>query len=259
MLIPKEITSHQNSHIKLLRNLSLKKYRRQTHKFAVENLAVIYDALKSGYDFQELFVTRDFIDRDKNKFEYLLNTSKLECYYLIDERLNRSFSQLDTPSGITAVYQRMPASLAEGESVVYLNGIKDPGNIGTIMRTALAFNVPNIVLDSACVDIYNFKSISAAKESIFKLNITEDENGTWLKQIKGVLPIYVANSNEGVSISEIKESNKFCLVLGGESHGISRDIMKLADKNIHIIISEQIESLNVSCAAAVLLYHLSGL
>ena len=252
------ITSSQNSHIKLLRNLSLKKYRQQTNKFAVENLAIIYDALRSGHDFQELFVTRDFIERHQDKFEYLQKTSQTDGYYMIDEALNKSYSQLDTPSGITAIYPVRPASFEEGKSVVYLNGVKDPGNIGTIMRTALAFNVPNIVLDSTCVDIYNFKSINAARDSIFKLNITEDESGTWLKQMKGILPIYAANSNEGVSLSEIKGPEIFCLVLGGESHGISREIMELSDKIIRITISRQIESLNVSCAAAVMLYKLSG-
>lgn len=226
--------------------------------FAVENLAIIYDALKSGHDFQELFVTPDFIDRHKDKFEYLQKNSQLDGYYLIDEGLNKSYSQLETPSGITAVYPGRPACFEEGKSVVYLNGINDPGNMGTIMRTALAFNVPNIVLDSTCVDIYNFKTINAAKDSIFKLNITEDESGTWLKQIKGTLPIYVANSNEGVSLSGFKGPEIFCLVLGGESHGISKDIMELSDKIIRINISRQIESLNVACAAAIMLYKLNG-
>ena len=193
MLKAKSISSQKNSQIRLLRKLSLKKYRKQTGKFTVENLAIIYDGLKSGYHFEELFVTQAFIDKNKTKFEYLQEHSNLKEYYLIDESLNKSYSQLDSPSGITAVYTIRPSSLDEKKSVIYLNGIKDPGNLGTIMRSALAFDVVNIVLDSTCVDAYNFKTISAAKDSIFKLNIIEDKNGTWLRDGKGVLPIYAAD------------------------------------------------------------------
>ena len=252
----KEITSQKNIKIMWLKKLSQKKYRRQNNKFTVENLAIIYDALKSGYDFQDLFVTKDFVNRHKQKFEYLQKESQLNEYCLIDEDLNKYYSQLDTPSGITAVYETNPSSLDQAKSVVYLNGIKDPGNMGTIMRSALAFDVSNVVLDAACVDVYNFKVINAAKDAIFKLNIIEDAAGVWLKENKGVLPIYVANSNEGLSLSEVKATERFCLVLGSESHGVSEEIIRLADKNIRIEITGDIESLNVSSAAAILLHGL---
>ncbi len=254
----KEISSQKNTQIKWLKKLSLKKFRRQNNKFTVENLSLIYDALKNGYDFQELFVTQDFIDRNKEKFDYLKKQSKLDSYYLIDDQLNKHYSQLDTPSGITAVYESKQSTLDESKPVLYLNSIKDPGNIGTIMRTALAFDIPNIVLDATCVDIYNFKSISAAKDSIFKLNIIEDQDGAWINDNKTNFPIYVANSNEGENLAKIKTAKKFCLVLGSESHGVSDDIIALADKNIRIEISQQIESLNVASAAAILLFALKG-
>ena len=252
----KEITSQNNTEIKRLKKLSQKKYRRQNSKFTIENLTTIYDALKSGYDFQELFVTKDFVSKYTEKFEYLQKESRLKEYYLIDEDLNKYYSQLDTPSGITAVYEVKSSVLDQSKSVVYLNSIKDPGNMGTIMRSALAFDVSNIVLDSTCVDVYNLKVINAAKDAIFKLNIIEDADGEWLKENKGVLPIYVANSNDGLSLSEVKAAERFCLVLGSESHGVSEEIVRLADKNIRIEIASEIESLNVSSAAAILLYGL---
>ncbi|MBU0468069.1 MAG: RNA methyltransferase [Candidatus Omnitrophica bacterium] len=252
-----EITSQNNCQIKLLRKLAQKKYRRQNSKFTVENLAIIYDVLNSGFDFTALFLTQGFIDKHKEKFEYIQNKTKLSECYLIDEDLNKSYSQLDTPSGITAVYEKIPSVFNDSRSVVYLNGIKDPGNIGTIMRTALAFDALNIVLSPTCVDIYNFKAISAARDSIFKLNIIEDHDGNWLNSIKGKIPIFVANSNDGVCLSEVKREGVFCLVLGSESHGVGDNMVKIADKSIKIEISNAIESLNVSSAAAILLYGLS--
>lgn len=254
----KEITSQSNAKIKWLKKLSQKKYRQQNNEFTIENLTTIYDALKSGHDFKDIFVTKDFVNKNKQKFECLQKKSQLKECYLIDEDLNRYYSQLDTPSGITAVYDVNPSSLDHCKSVVYLNGIKDPGNMGNIMRSALAFDVPNVVLDATCVDVYNYKVINAAKDAIFKLNILEDDDGKWLEGRTDDWPIYVADAQNGEPLSQAKAKKPFCLVLGSESHGVSEDILKLADKSIHIDISQQIESLNVSAAAAIFLYALRG-
>jgi len=258
MLEINEISSQKNTQIKLLRKLALKKYRRQRNQFTVENLTIIYDALKNGTHFTELFVTNNFIHKHREKFDYLQSHSSENTCYLIDEDLNKSYSQLDTPSGITAIYSIKSNVLDNQKSVLYLNGIKDPGNIGTLMRAALAFDVTNIVLDATCVDIYNSKSIHAAKDAIFKVNVIEDKEGTWLKERKGLLPIYVANSHNGISLSKVKSQKRFCLVLGNEAHGVTHDIIALADQSLHIEISKQIESLNVSSAAAILLYGLKN-
>ncbi|MFC1510616.1 TrmH family RNA methyltransferase [Candidatus Omnitrophota bacterium] len=256
MLKIKEITSSNNCQIKLLRKLAQKKHRRQMGKFAVENLAIIIDALSGGIDFLECFITPQMLQRHEDKLLWLQEHSKVAEFHLIDEDLNKSYSQLDTPSGITALYEIKQLPLDGDAPTLYLNGIKDPGNIGTMLRSALAFDVSNIVLDAACVDIYNFKAINAAKDAIFKLNIFIDESGQWLKEQKGQVPIYVANSHEGIELGAVEVKSKFCLVCGSESHGVSEDIIKMADKNIHIDISNKIESLNVSTATAILLHGL---
>ena len=246
------ITSSQNNHIKTLKKLALKKYRYELKQFTVENLTIIIDALNSGHDFETLFVTAEFITRHLDKFQFLQDKSKAS-YYIIDEALNRHYSQLDTPSGITAIYKFPVSTLIPGQSVIYLNGISDPGNLGTIMRTALAFNFTNLVLDETCVDIYNAKTIAAAKDSIFKLNILEDSGGAWLKENK--LPIYVTSASGDLDLEDFKVDN-FCLVLGNESHGVSDEIFQMANSKIKIDISDKIESLNVSVAAAILFYKL---
>ena len=250
------IVSRQNNHIKLLGKLALKKYRHQFGKYIIENLAIIYDGLRGGYDFQSLFVTENFINKHKEKFEYLQNNSARAHFYLIDDKLNKHYSELDAPSGVTAVYNIKSSALVPGKSVIYLNGVNDPGNLGAIMRTALAFDFANLVVDETCADIYNAKTLSAAKDSIFKLNIIEDKDCVWLKENGDILPIYAADSRSGVSLDEFKPAEKFCLVLGGESHGVSDEIKKLAVENVKIKMSGKIESLNVSAAAAILLYKL---
>jgi TrmH family RNA methyltransferase len=122
------------------------------------------------------------------------------------------------------------------------------------MRSALAFNFVNLILDKHCVDIYNYKVINAAKDAIFKLNIIEDNDGKWLQENK--LPLYAASAHSGVDLAKFKPAKAFCLVLGSESHGINEEISKLTTKNIKIEISKNIESLNVAVAAAILFYEL---
>lgn len=248
-----EINSLENKQIKILKKLSSKKYREELGLFSVENFVIITDALKDHYDFEALFVTKSFISKHEDKLQELLNKSKSRNLFLINDKLNKFYSELETPSGITAIYKIKKPSLSKGP-VVYLNSISDPGNMGTIMRSALAFDFVNFVLDENCVDIYNSKTISAAKDAIFKLNISFDKNFEFLKKTK--LPVYSANAVNGKDIKEFKAVKDFCLVLGSESHGVDKKIIDLSDVNLKIKISSEIESLNVASAAAIIFYEL---
>lgn len=247
------ISSQHNSQIKLLEKLNSKKYRQEEKLFMVENLAIIYDALKDGYDFEALFVTEEFARKNSEKLEFLEDNSQSENFYSIDQKSNNYYSNLETPSGITAIYKLQENKL-DKNSVIYLNGVSDPGNLGTIMRSALAFGFTNLVLDKTCVDIYNYKVINAAKDAIFKLNIIEDKTGEWLENCK--LPIYGTDSHSGTELAKFKPAKVFCLVMGSESHGVDPKILERAKENIKIEISDKIESLNVATAAGILMYQL---
>ena len=253
------ITSPQNSQIQLLKKLALKKYRYQENKFTIENLVIITDALRGGFDFEALFVTKEFISKNSDKFEYLLSKSRADKYYLIDEKLNKHYSQLETPSGITAIYKMNSGKFKKNSPVVYLNSINDPGNIGTIIRSCLAFGFKNIIFDENCADLYNFKTINAAKDAIFKINFLEDKESNWIKKNKDKIAIYTSSSHDGKLLEKFKAEKIFCLVLGNESHGVSEEILKLSKDSIKIEMDENLESLNVASAAAILLYKLNQL
>lgn len=249
------IISADNTRIKALKKLAIKKYRYETGRFMIENLAIIQDALQSGYDAEEIFVTQDFIDRHQIKFDYLKDNSQAQIF-LINEKLNKYYSQLDTPSGVTAVYQIKEDDLDPERSVLYLNGVNDPGNLGTIMRTALAFDFINLVLDGTCADIYNAKTLNAAKDAVFKLRMFKDQDGSWLNNFKASWPVYSTSSHQGIDLEDFIPAEKYCLILGSESHGVSPEMLQSATGSIKIDISDQIESLNVASAAAILLYRL---
>jgi RNA methyltransferase, TrmH family len=249
----KKISSIQNEQIKRLKKLALKKYRIEYKEFAVENWTIIHDALESGIDFRSLFLTAYFAETHQDKIDYLFEHSKCPDCFLIDEKINNNFSQLETPSGITAAYKIINKELTEG-SAVYLDQINDPGNLGTILRSALAFGFENIILGKNCADIYNPKTISAARDAIFKLNIREDGDGSWWDQNN--LPVYITSSRQGFELSEFRPAAAFCLALGSESHGISAKIADKATRCLKIEMSPRIESLNVASAAAILFYEL---
>ncbi|MBL7022044.1 RNA methyltransferase [Patescibacteria group bacterium] len=251
----KIITSIDNAKVKQLKKLQLKKYRKDMHMFVVENLAIIHDALKDGHKFEDLYMTEEFVESHIQVLDQISKKAGIKSYFQMIDKINRAFSKLDSPSGIAATYRMRDMELPLDETCIYLNGINDPGNLGTIFRSALAFNIKNIIVDSKTVDIYNAKVINAAKDSFFKLNIIEDTEGDWLKNTG--LPIYTTSSHKGESLKEFKSAEKYCLVLGSEAHGVSDEIMKLATEKIKIDISKDIESLNVASAASILFYELN--
>lgn len=248
----KTISSKDNEKIKLLKKLKLKKYREEYNKFFVENFNIIKDA---GEEIETLFITESFIEKRKPEFDFILKNLKTKDYYIISDNLNNFFSELDTASGICAVYEKREEKIDFKKSIIYLNGINDPGNLGTILRSALAFGFKNIVLDETCADLYNAKTISAAKDSIFKLNILHDNNLKVLKNIKSKMKIFTTRLEGGEDIASLKKEKIFCLVLGSEARGVSEEIEKLSDKFIKIKMSDKIESLNVASAAAVIFYE----
>jgi len=249
----KEISSTSNDKIKHLKNLSHRSVRDENGQFLVENLTIILDAFHAGFLPREIFLTEHIFKKKESELKFILE--KIPGIYLIDEKVNKSFSNLKTSSGICAIYAKLENSLDWDEDILYLDGISDPGNLGTILRTALAFDFVNIVLGEGSVDVYNPKVTQASKNAIFKLNITEDLDGGILQNIKAKYKIYATSLVVDYSLDDFN-GEKICLVLGNESHGVSRDLLELADHKIKIEMSDNIESLNVAVSAGILMHKI---
>lgn len=248
------INSSENSKIKILKKLKHKKYRDELKKFMVENLSTIVDAARAGFLPESLFVSDKFIKENQAGVKLLENKIGGRNIFLISDKINQFFSDLEHPAGIVAVYDKLPREIGWSSPIIYLNKISDPGNLGAIMRSALAFDLFNIVVDEGCADIYNYKTINAAKDSIFKLNIVEDSNLKLLKLIKKKMPVITARLEKSSSEDLLKKHKLFCLVLGNETRGVDLAIQRLSDDFIRVSMSDQMESLNVSAAAAILFY-----
>jgi RNA methyltransferase, TrmH family len=246
------IESKDNSKIKYLRKLNQKKYRDEYSEFLVENWTTIKDAYQNDFKPKQVFIASEFLE----KHELKIRKMSVEETYLINEEINKSFSALKNPSGICAVYDKLNKEINFKNPIIYLNAINDPGNLGTILRSALAFNLKNIVCDEKCADLYNSKIVNAAKDSIFKLNIKIDKNLDFLKEIKGKIKIFATRLEDSNSLDILKKESFFCLVLGSESHGVDQKIQDLSNDFIRINMGNEIESLNVAGAAAIIFNYI---
>ncbi|HIP49284.1 MAG TPA: RNA methyltransferase [Lutibacter sp.] len=254
-----EIASKDNGRIKELRKLGSKKYRNKFGKFLVENLAIIYDAIKSSYKPEALFITQELLDNNSEKVQFILKNVRDSNTFIILESANRYFSSLDTPAGIAVIYNKAKKKNINLEkNILYLNEVKDPGNLGTILRSAVAFGVEDIVLGRECVELYNPKVIQSAKDAIFKINVTiDDDERNVLEKVKNRMKIFVTDVDGGAEVKDaFKTKNNFCVVMGSESHGVSEEVKNLADKTINIKSSPEMESLNVAVSTGIILYEM---
>ena len=146
-----------------------------------------------------------------------------------------------------------------GNKIVLLDGIQDPGNLGTIIRSSLAFNVSCIVLSKTCVDLYNPKVLRATQGMIFHIPIIiKDTKDVIDDMYEKKIPVYGTSVVNGIIPKNLtsEEKSKFCLIMGNEGNGLSNELLKLCDKNLYIPMNSKVESLNVSVACSILLYEL---
>ena len=236
----KEITSKDNNKIKFAASLKMSKYRKENKQFLAEGKKSLELALAAGV-VKEIFTTKK-----------LLNIKDDIVQYLVNESLLKKISSTQNPEGIVFVCHMQEKKVKRLNKVVYLDHVSDPGNLGTIIRTALAFNYDAVILSQGCCDVYNEKVVAASKGAIFLMPVMNME----LKELKEGRTIVVSTLDDAsIELSQVKVEKPFVLVLGNEAHGVSEETIKLADIKTKIEISN-IESLNVSIAAGILMHAL---
>lgn len=240
-MIPKEVTSLQHPIVKTFVKL------RTSRKFRYEQQRVVIAGIKqvSEADGVEALILRKGFSLDK---------SAKQLYYVTEEILKK-ITGLETPEPAAAIVSMPAWSTLEGmNKIVVFNGIADPGNLGTLLRTALALGWEGAFLTEQCVDPFNDKALRAAKGATFALPLrigTTEE----LMRLMEDYSAWVADM-DGTPLSEVKRSKKMLLILGNEANGVS-DELKKGCGSVSIPISG-IESLNVAAAGAILMYALQG-
>ncbi len=237
------ITSINNQTIKELDKLKQKKYRDLEQKFLIEGEHLVEEAEKS-------WVLEKIILLENSEYP-----SKLEKIY-VSKSVMKKLSSLDTPPNVIGVC-KMLSRKELGKKVLLLDDIQDPGNLGTIIRSSVAFNVDSIVMSLNTVDLYNPKVIRSTQGMIFKINLIKDDLERVIEKLKSKnIPIYTTNVNGGENIKNINSTDSYGLIMGNEGNGVKDEISALADRKIYIPMNSKVESLNVSVAASILLYEL---
>ena len=234
-------SSIENNKIKELKKMKTKKYRDIFGKFIIEGEHLIREAYSMGY-LEEVYALEGYeIDLD------------VKINYVTKEVL-RYITDLETPT-IIGVAKKIEEKEI-GNKLVILDGIQDPGNLGTIIRSALAFNIDTIVLSNDTVDLYNDKVIRATQGMIFKINIVRKDVIPFITKLKGEYYIYGTKVIGGNSLKKIEKRDKFAIIMGNEGKGMSLELDKLCDSFIYIDMNPKCESLNVGVATSIILYEL---
>ena len=229
--------------IKLITSLQQKKYRKQEQLFFAEGVKVVQELLNSNFELQDLFTTKqDFLTVSKNKV------------HAISEAELKKISALTTPNSCLAVFKIPKAKeMVEKGLIVALDDVRDPGNLGTIIRLCDWFGIETLFCSEESVDIYNPKVVQATMGSISRVNVVYGNLEAFLTKTK--LPVF-GTFMDGKNIYQEKLPKEGIIIMGNEANGISSSVEKLVSERIAIPRFGNLqvtESLNVATATAIIL------
>lgn len=245
-----EITSCKNAKIKELIGLYDKKNRNISKQFLVEGHHLVEEA------------------RLCNKLEYIVTKCRddFDKYhvdgYLVNDEIMKKLSLTVNSQGIIGVV-RMDDSfdieeiIKNGKNFIILDNVNDPGNLGTIIRTAAGLGVDAIFVSNETVDFYNDKVLRSTQGAIFKIPVIKgDLIELFIRLKKHNVYIYGTSLDAEISLKEVSRKEKIAVVFGNEANGVSDDVKALVDENFLIPMSNNVESLNVAVACAICIYEL---
>jgi RNA methyltransferase, TrmH family len=239
------------SKTKYIQTLGQKKFRDEEGLFIAEGLKIVKDLLEEKtVTVKSVYALKEWIEDNK----ILVGGTEL---IEIEEADLEKISQLKTPNKVVAVVQQFDTAkeiTASNKITLALDGIQDPGNMGTIIRIADWFGVEQIVCSNDSADIYNSKVVQSTMGSIARVKVFYTDLEQWLREQKGI-SIY-ATTLEGKAISSVEKIKEGIIVFGNESKGISLAIMNIATDKITIPKKGKAESLNAGVAAGIILSHL---
>jgi RNA methyltransferase, TrmH family len=256
------IQSSQNNTIKEIKALHLKKNRDAQGLYFIEGIRFISDAIDNGQQIVKVIFSDKLESLNGGKELIDMITATCEDCSLVSEKLFKEISDTQTPQGILAVLKKtefvFDTVIEQGHSLVILDSLQDPGNVGTIIRTADAAGISAVILAKGCVDLFSPKVLRATMGSIFHMPIFEgiDINETidiLKKSGYKVIASHLAGQN---NYFDEDLTGKSVIVVGNEANGISNETAKVADRLVKIPMPGRAESLNASVAASIMIYEI---
>ena len=258
----KEITSKDNAIFKLIKSLKVKKNRIREALFVVEGPKQVSEAGSSRYGIRYLVVRRDRLDFFKNDgFFEEIPATKVEIISM-DESLFRQIADTENSQGILAVlsYEMLSGEdlmrqISADSNVLILDRLQDPGNIGTLVRTAEGAGFKGVVLLKGSGDVFSPKAIRAGGGATLRMPVTMLDDAYSLRELSDRFSkrLVVTDVSSGLAYYDVDLSENVFLVMGNEGRGVSKEVLDLADVRINIPTDGLLESLNVATAGAVLM------
>lgn len=245
-----ELTSVNNETVKYAVKLQQKKYRNTEKKFLLEGFKAISEAFDSGIKLEHIFVTKNKISEYSFCKESLIEVS---------EPVLKKISTTDSiPEAVAIGHQKFFSieDLKNVKKVLLLEDIKDSGNLGTILRSAVAFGADAVILYGDCVDIYNPKTVRASVGNLWKIPIVQIKNlEIFIKTFKGFNKIATLPRSTNL-LKQYKLKLPAVIMFGSEANGLSDNLIKISDESVKIEMSQKVESLNLATSVSVILYEL---
>ncbi|MDK7101941.1 RNA methyltransferase [Streptococcus mitis] len=244
------ITSKANSVVKNAKKLHQKKYRKSA--YLIEGWHLFEEAVQAGVTIEKIFALENYRDQ----------LASFPQTVWVSEDILLDLADSQTPQGIVAVVQKEEevgqADFSQGK-FLFLEDVQDPGNVGTIIRTADAAGFTGVIVSEKSADIYSLKTLRSMQGSHFHLPIYRMSSQSLLEGAKkaGVPVLATTLSKDSKDYRDVPHLDQFVLVMGNEGQGISPLMAESADQLVHISMKGQAESLNVAVAAGILIFHLS--
>ncbi len=268
------IVSNQNKFVALARALGERKQRQKSSLFRFDGVKLLCEAAKRGVMLDFLLIGEGAYESVAEKAErlYDVDINTLNCRIIVvSDVIFEKISEENAPEGVisvakydTAKHREIAASevdATEGERVLLLESVRDPQNVGAILRTAAAFSVDRVIMGKDCADIYSSKTLRASMGAVFALSIDRvdsvSEAVTRLRECGR--RVYAAALDERAErLGMTRFSSLDCVVIGNEGHGLSKETINACDSSVYIPMSDGVESLNAAVAAAVLMWEFFG-
>lgn len=253
-----QITSKENQLIKRIIKLKEKKYRKEYNEYIIEGVKIVEEAIEEKAKIKQIIISEDAINSELVQKHLKEKLQKID-YIQVPSNIFKLISEVEKPQGVLAVIEKENG----GEDIDYnqdiilaLDDLQDPGNLGTIIRTADSVGLNQILISKGTTDPYNSKVIRSTMGAIFRVKIVECEDlKQTLKRLQeNNFKVMVTDLGTDKSIYDIK-LQKNVIVIGNEANGVSKEIKKIADTKAIIPMFGKTESLNASIATGVILYE----
>lgn len=250
------IQSKDNILIKDVKKLKEKKHRNESCKFLIEGFRFVCEGLESSFEVPLVFISENAKDRWAS-FDVQSKLQKETKVYTVTDQILKSISSTDTPQGIVAVVNNKSISLDNKQGFyILVDKVQDPGNMGTIIRTAHAAGALGIIVTKGTVDIYNEKTLRSTMGSIFHIPIIHDDNLSQLGFLRSNgFKLVVSSLDTDNNFFDVDLRNKSIIAVGNEGSGVSKELLDMSDISIKIPMPGGAESLNVSIAASIMMFE----